>query len=37
MCVVDDVWKKIKNLRTQYTRKRQKTRRTKTGTGVDDV
>ena len=31
------VTKKIKNLRTQYKRERQKTRKTKTGTGTDDV
>ena len=35
--VEDDVSKKIKNLRTQYTRERQKKKKRKTGQGADEV
>ena len=33
----DEVEKKIKNMRTQYTREREKKRKSKTGQGADDV
>ena len=33
----DEVEKKIKNMRTQYTREREKKRKSKTGQGANDV
>ena len=35
--IEDEVMKKLKNLRTQYTREKQKMKKRKTGQGADEV
>lgn len=37
MILDEDVTKKLKNIRTQYVRERQKATKRKTGEGIDDV